>query len=186
MLVLNRNIFEAALEREGFSSIGELCSILKIHRNSVSRYLSGAPVLPKVLEAIFERLKINPLTALEVARKPTAETLPELNSIVGAIVRALPDAAVILFGSRAKGTARRYSDIDLGILSKEPLSIGQLSNIRETVEKAAEDLPYQIDLVDLARADETFLDGIRGSAQFIGGNPQYMLPRHGSTQRTGE
>ena len=42
----------------------------------------------------------------------------EIEKIVKAIRRVLPDARIILFGSRARGDALRTSDIDLIIVSR--------------------------------------------------------------------
>jgi predicted nucleotidyltransferase len=61
---------------------------------------------------------------------------------------------VILFGSRAVGTARDRSDFDLGVFGATTLPLKRFYEI----EDALEDLPtlYRIDWVDLNRASERF------------------------------
>ena len=176
MIVINKGKFQEALLREGFSSIGELCSTLKIHRNSISRYLSGAPVLPKVIQAALDRLKLEPQDAFQKVKKESEiNYISILSPIVGKVVTKFPNTAVMLFGSRAKSTAKRYSDFDLGIIGERPLSLSELSTLKQIVEEASEDLPYFIEVADLKRADSAFLDSIKKTAIFLGGNPNYIL-----------
>ncbi|MCK5717308.1 MAG: nucleotidyltransferase domain-containing protein [Thiomargarita sp.] len=61
---------------------------------------------------------------------------------------------IYLFGSYARGNARSTSDIDIGILPKDPLPIGLLSEIREAFFESI--IPVNIDLVDLSQIDEQF------------------------------
>jgi predicted nucleotidyltransferase len=63
-------------------------------------------------------------------------------------------ARVFLFGSRARGTARRSSDIDVGVIAEVPLAPGTLARIREALEEST--IPYTVEVVDLSSADETF------------------------------
>jgi predicted nucleotidyltransferase len=58
-----------------------------------------------------------------------------------------------VFGSRAAGTARRYSDIDVG-LAGEPLLFDQLGRLREALEDS--ELPYRVDVVNLAETSDQF------------------------------
>lgn len=59
-----------------------------------------------------------------------------------------------LFGSHAKGTAHRYSDIDIAILPLEKLQPGFISNLKEKIEQST--IPYSVDIVDLSQTDEEF------------------------------
>ena len=74
---------------------------------------------------------------------------------------------VFLFGSRAGGTPRLSSDIDVGVLPLAPLPSGLLSEIRERLEESS--IPYEVDLVDLSEVGESFrrrveLEGIAWNA----------------------
>ncbi len=60
----------------------------------------------------------------------------------------------IIFGSRAVGTAQRYSDIDLGFLGEEPVDPRAMLRIIDELEEP--DLPYRVDVVDFAGSDPDF------------------------------
>ena len=70
-------------------------------------------------------------------------------------------ASIYLVGSWARGEEKRTSDIDVAILSKEPLPVGFLADIAEELEQS--DIPYRVELVDLAGMDankrKAFLEG---------------------------
>lgn len=72
------------------------------------------------------------------------------------VLRALAgrEVRVFLFGSRARGEAHPASDIDIGVLPKEPLPRGLLAELREALEESA--IPQTVDLVDLSEADPEF------------------------------
>jgi len=60
-------------------------------------------------------------------------------------------ARAYLFGSRARGNATRWSDVDVAVEPLEPLPEGLLSDIREALEESR--VVYSVDLVDLSNAD---------------------------------
>ena len=61
---------------------------------------------------------------------------------------------VWVFGSRATGRARRYSDLDLAIDAGRPLTSDEAGALREAFEES--DLPYRVDLVDWQAIDDRF------------------------------
>lgn len=78
-------------------------------------------------------------------------------AILQTILRAFlpPDTAAWAFGSRATGTARRYSDLDLALRSVTPLSLDALGRLQDALSES--DLTIKVDLVDLAAVDPAFL-----------------------------
>ena len=56
------------------------------------------------------------------------------------------DAEAWVFGSRATGRARRYSDLDLAIDAGRPLTLDELARLAEAFRES--DLPYRVDIVD--------------------------------------
>jgi predicted nucleotidyltransferase len=69
--------------------------------------------------------------------------------------RYLPSGArVFVFGSRAHGGARRYSDLDLALEWTQPLGLDLIGQIAEALSES--DLPYKVDIVDLATVDPAF------------------------------
>lgn len=59
-----------------------------------------------------------------------------------------------IFGSRAMGSGKKFSDIDIGIISPEKIGAELLGNIREESENS--NLPYNIDIVDFNTVSERF------------------------------
>jgi predicted nucleotidyltransferase len=56
-------------------------------------------------------------------------------------------AKVYLYGSRAKGTSWKYSDVDLAIDAPHPIDLLLADRIRNTLTEAG--IPYRIDITDL-------------------------------------
>ena len=71
----------------------------------------------------------------------------------------IPQYEVWAFGSRAKGSAKKYSDLDIAILSTEPLDINVYAELNEAFQES--DLPYKVDIVDWACISETFKNIIK-------------------------
>lgn len=61
----------------------------------------------------------------------------------------LPGVEIYLFGSRAKGKATPYSDVDIAIQSSD-LDPKDLAQIRFTIEES--NFPFKVDLIDLSKA----------------------------------
>ena len=60
-----------------------------------------------------------------------------------------------LFGSRATGTAKKFSDIDLLIdANRKPMSLELRANLANAFEES--DLPYKVDVVDVVTVDAEF------------------------------
>lgn len=65
------------------------------------------------------------------------------------LVGEFPEAQIYLFGSRARGDASEYSDIDIAIKGSKPLK-NTLASVRFAIEESQ--IPYKVDLVDLSLA----------------------------------
>ncbi|WP_428493363.1 nucleotidyltransferase family protein [Rhodopila sp.] len=65
-----------------------------------------------------------------------------------------PDTAVFVFGSRATGTARRYSDLDLALTGTPPVNRETISRLQDALTDS--DLTIKVDIVDLAALDPAF------------------------------
>lgn len=67
----------------------------------------------------------------------------------------LPDGArASVFGSRAQGGARQYSDLDLALEWDRPLELDLIGQIAEALSES--DLPYKVDIVDRSTVDPAF------------------------------
>ena len=80
---------------------------------------------------------------------------PEHLEMVRDILRRhVPQYAVSAFGSRAKWSAKNYSDLDLCVHSDRALDLPTLGALNEDF--AESDLPYKVDVVDWATTSEAF------------------------------
>jgi predicted nucleotidyltransferase len=57
-----------------------------------------------------------------------------------------------VFGSRATGRARQYSDLDLAIDAGRPLTLDEIAQLSESFRDS--DLPYRVDFVDWQSIDD--------------------------------
>jgi predicted nucleotidyltransferase len=57
-----------------------------------------------------------------------------------------------MFGSRATGRARRYSDLDLAIDAGRPLTLDEIGGLTEAFSES--DLPYKVDIVDWCNIED--------------------------------
>ena len=66
----------------------------------------------------------------------------------------LPELEVWAFGSRVTGTAKPYSDLDLALITHQPLSLEKTAILKEAFDES--DLPIRIDVVDWAATSKPF------------------------------
>ena len=80
--------------------------------------------------------------------------------VLDIIRRRLPDARVWVYGSRAKGRARRYSDLDLMLDAHgQPIPLNIMGDLDEDFDES--NLPIIVDLHDMALTEARFLDRVR-------------------------
>ena len=77
--------------------------------------------------------------------------LTEVQRILAAFV---PHYEVWAFGSRVSGKAKPYSDLDMVIVTDQPVPPAVMSDLRDAF--AESDLPMKVDLVDWATTSESF------------------------------
>ncbi|MBA4382043.1 MAG: hypothetical protein C0406_05700 [Sideroxydans sp.] len=70
------------------------------------------------------------------------------------LARHVPQYEVWAFGSRTKGTAKEYSDLDLAIITDEPMGLPLSATLAD--EFVESDLPIKVDVVDWASTGDTF------------------------------
>lgn len=87
--------------------------------------------------------------------KPPIDLKPRDWEIVRDILaRHVPQYEVWAFGSRAKGTAKEYSDLDLAIINEQPLSLSLSAALTDDFVES--DLPIKVDVVDWATTSDAF------------------------------
>lgn len=74
--------------------------------------------------------------------------------------RVVPGIPVWAFGSRVTGNARRFSDLDLAVAAGRPVPKDTLWDLRESFSDS--DLPFRVDVVDLASVSPEFKAAVEG------------------------
>lgn len=59
-----------------------------------------------------------------------------LQTVKEILRRHVPDREVWLFGSRATGTAKKFSDLDLAIIGSTPLTLSQLAQLENDFDES--------------------------------------------------
>ena len=77
--------------------------------------------------------------------RPGALTADQARTVRAIVDRLIPGARVCVFGSRATGRARPFSDLDLLVIEPASLSWSQRADLRDVFE--ASDLPFRVDIV---------------------------------------
>jgi len=89
------------------------------------------------------------------AATPPIDIRPDLWLIVRDILQKhVPHCEVWAFGSRARGTAKPYSDLDLAIISPQPLGLSLSAALCEDFSES--DLPWKVDVLDWATTSDSF------------------------------
>ncbi len=68
--------------------------------------------------------------------------------------RAPHPCRVWAFGSRVRGKAGRFSDLDLAFDAGRPLTLRDTAVLADAIDES--DLPWRVDIVDLVTCSETF------------------------------
>ncbi|KFL89618.1 nucleotidyltransferase [Acetobacter malorum] len=84
----------------------------------------------------------------------------------------VPDKEVWVFGSRAKGTAKPYSDLDLAVIGEGPLPLLVRVGLEEAFSSSL--LPWKVDVLDWATTDEVFRGLIQKDHIVIQAQPSNM------------
>lgn len=65
-----------------------------------------------------------------------------------------PGMRVCVFGSRARGTTKRWADLDLSLEGDTRLDLGLMGKLAEAFDELL--LPWKVDLIDRASVSEAF------------------------------
>lgn len=84
-----------------------------------------------------------------------AITPDELAQVQAILTRVLPaDVRAGVFGSRARGNPKPWSDLDLVLEGQGPLPLSLMAELAEAFDESA--LPWKVDLVDRASVGDAF------------------------------
>ncbi len=79
------------------------------------------------------------------------EELTEVKRILQVHVPTFP---VWAFGSRVTGNCRKFSDLDIAVITKEPLSLSCMADLQDAFSES--DLVFKVDVVDWATTSDAF------------------------------
>jgi predicted nucleotidyltransferase len=103
---------------------------------------------------------------------PPIDISPHDWQIVRTILRKhVPQKQVWAFGSRAKRTAWTYSDLDLAIITDQPLSFKVHADLAEDFSES--DLPFRVDILDWTTTSDDFRQIVENDKVVVqpGGEP---------------
>lgn len=78
----------------------------------------------------------------------------ERRIVTDVLARWAPEVGVRVFGSRVHGNAKRWSDLDLVLMSETPISPETMMMIK--LDFSESDLPWRVDVFEWARVNESF------------------------------
>lgn len=79
--------------------------------------------------------------------------LDRIKNIINSII--LDDnLEIYVFGSRATGKARQYSDVDIALKLNEKIDTNKISKINIELENTT--IPYEVDVIDLNSISDSF------------------------------
>ncbi len=100
--------------------------------------------------------------------------LEELRRIVARYVD-IDEWHPVIFGSRANGTAHKFSDIDIGFIGTKPLPFSVRSRLWNALDDS--NIPYMVDIVDLSAATTEFRNTVEQSkVDLIDGQIKGSIP----------
>lgn len=168
---LNERQLTTQLRKLGFPTISQFARHHDINRATLNNYLNGRGPFPEAFYLIADALKMDPLQLLIPISKNGIPKLEEVVPIITACSKILPNIAIGLLGSRATGHAQKYSDWDFGVTGGgQPIATKEFLRIKQVVDDLAEDLPRDVDVMNLDAAPEWFLRGIHYVPRFLAGN----------------
>lgn len=169
-IVLDAARLQREIHHRGFSSVQDFADAVGVHRNTVGNYLSGKTALPSALAKMLAALDLAPaeVLSLRLWRRQVPGLL--VSDLIGALHTAVPEAAFALFGSRARGRAKRYSDYDIGVFRLRPLEFPTFSRLLDRVSAWNEESLVMAQLVDLTHAEASFLRGLAEDLIFLAGS----------------
>lgn len=97
-----------------------------------------------------------------LTNRPVALTQDQACIVCNILDQVIPGAEVRVFGSRATGIARPFSDLDLLVIQPARLSWTQRADLRDQFE--ASDLPFLVDVVEAGALAEGMADRVRNES----------------------
>ena len=81
-------------------------------------------------------------------------TQDQIDLIKEIVQRCIPGIELYIFGSRVRGNAGAYSDLDLLLVGRQSLDWREIETVKQALSES--DLPFMVDVVDWHSLDESF------------------------------
>jgi len=78
----------------------------------------------------------------------------DLDEIKALLRYHVPDCEIRAYGSRVKGTARKYSDLDLVVVGDKSLDLRKIDSLKDAF--SGSNLPIMVDIQDWYHISESF------------------------------
>lgn len=169
-ILIDSDRLQRQIRVRGFGSVKEFADSVGVHRNTVGNYLSGKAAIPGALATILEALDLAPGEVLSLSRRRRHVPGLSVSRLITSLHQADPQAVYVLFGSRARGTEKRYSDYDIGVYQREAMGFSMYSRLLNLVADWNEGATQTAQLTDLTRADASFLTAVSGDLRFLAGS----------------
>jgi hypothetical protein len=178
-LFLDRQTFINALHKQGFPSVRAFIDQAGIHRNSIAQYLSHERgVFTDLFERICEKLNIeDPLTLIAKGVESSGVlNSTKLITTLQSISKRHPSLAFVLIGSRAAGSAKEYSDWDIGLTTGEsPLQSELYLSLKTEIEDLTDDFAQSCDVVNLDSAPCWFFNEMNYRPLYLTGSRESYI-----------
>ena len=79
--------------------------------------------------------------------------------IINSILKIIPNVEIYVYGSRVKGTAVNYSDVDIALKSGEEIPFDTVLKLKAFFSDST--FPYMVDIIDLNSISENFKNRIQ-------------------------
>jgi predicted nucleotidyltransferase len=176
------------IAQRGYAHVTEFAKRHGFNRTTINNYLKGrGGPFSEAYYIMCDLLEIDPLSILSPLPATPVDTT-EIIPIVRKLCSFDKHIAVGLLGSRARGTARRYSDWDVCVTRGANVLTGmEFLRLKRSVDDEVDVLPREVDIVNLDAAPEWFLEGIDYEPVFLAGNSNawsyFMGVLHGTKKR---
>ena len=173
--ILNLEKIKSLMDKSSIASFTELAERASIHRNTIYPILRGerSPFTDSFL-SLCQALGAEPTELLNTSETTYEQTLiSSLRNTYAAFREAHPTLAFFLFGSRASGSAKKFSDFDVGVTGgKNVLSANGFLTLQEFLLQELEDFPCKVDILHFDSAPSVFLKGFYGNIIHLVGDSE--------------
>lgn len=88
-----------------------------------------------------------------------------LKTVREILAQFVPEYEVLAFGSRVTRKAKKYSDLDLVVMTDKPLSVRTMARLKEAFSESR--LPFKVDVIDWASISDGFRKVVKSNFDVV-------------------